>query len=459
MVMTAPVAGAASMSRWIERGALTGAGVGAGAGGWRAQAAATSAPTSVLWKTCGLIFSGPNLRKTSGSHRSMAEFTHLHLHTQYSLLDGAIRLDQLVPKVLERGMKSVAMTDHGNLFGALDFYQRAKAHGVKPIFGCETYVAPDRHDKTERKSHHMILLAKDQVGWKNLSFLNSMGYLEGFYYNPRIDKKLLREHSQGLVGLSACLGGEVAQTIMRRGPEAAEGIALEMQDIFGKGSFFLELQPNGLEEQENVNGHLLELSKKTGIPVIATNDCHYLNQNDARAHEILMCVQQKRTLQDEKRLPHRTDAFFVKTPGEMEAYFQHTPEARENAARIGELCNVDFKLGDTFLPKFSVPEGMTAESYLQEIAEQGLRRRIEEAHKRGARIDGDAYQARLALELGVIQKMNFAGYFLIVWDFIRYAKEAGIPVGPGRGSGAGSLVAYSMRITDIDPIENKLLFE
>src|SRR5215471_1045105 len=389
----------------------------------------------------------------------MAEFTHLHLHTQYSLLDGAIRLDQLFPKVLERGMKSVAMTDHGNLFGALDFYQRAKAHGVKPIFGCETYVAPDRHDKTERKSHHMILLAKDQVGWKNLSYLNSMGYLEGFYYNPRIDKKLLREHSQGLIGLSACLGGEVAQTIMRRGPEAAEGIAREMQDIFGKGNFFLELQPNGLEEQEQVNGHLLDLAKKTGIPVIATNDCHYLNQTDARAHEILMCVQQKRTLQDEKRLHHRNDAFFVKTPAEMEAYFRHIPEALENAARVGELCKVEFQLGDTFLPKFAVPEGMTAESYLQQIAERGLERRIEEAHRRGARVDGDAYRARLALELGVIQKMSFAGYFLIVWDFIRYAKEAGIPVGPGRGSGAGSLVAYSMRITDIDPIENKLLFE
>src|SRR5262245_62558993 len=212
----------------------------------------------------------------------MSEFTHLHLHTQYSLLDGAIRLDQLFPKVLERGMKSVAMTDHGNLFGALDFYQRAQAHGVKPIFGCETYVAPDRHDKTERRSHHLILLAKDNVGWKNLSYLNSMGYLEGFYYNPRIDKRLLREHAEGLVGLSACLGGEVAQTLMRRGPLAGEETAREFQDIFGKGNFFLELQPNGLEDQENVNGLLLEMSNSTGIPVIATNDCHYLRGSDVR---------------------------------------------------------------------------------------------------------------------------------------------------------------------------------
>ena len=389
----------------------------------------------------------------------MSEFTHLHLHTQYSLLDGAIRLDHLFPKVLERGMKSVAITDHGNLFGALDFYQRAKAHGVKPIFGCETYIAPDRLDKTERRSNHLILLAKNEVGWKNLSYLNSMGYLEGFYYNPRIDKPLLRAHSEGLVGLSACLGGEVAQTIMRRGPAAAEGAALEFADIFGKGNFFLELQPNGLEEQETVNGHLLELSKKTGIPVVATNDCHYLDQGDARAHEILMCVQQKKTIHDEKRLHHRNEAFFVKTPAEMEAYFKHIPQALENAAMLGDLCNVEFKLGETFLPKFQVPDGMTAESYLQEIAEKGLKKRIEEAYRRGDKVDGDVYAARLALELGVITKMHFAGYFLIVWDFIRYAKEHGIPVGPGRGSGAGSLVAYATRITDIDPISNKLLFE
>jgi DNA polymerase-3 subunit alpha len=389
----------------------------------------------------------------------MPEFTHLHLHTQYSLLDGAIRLDQLFPKVLERGMKSVAMTDHGNLFGALDFYQRAKAHGVKPIFGCETYVAPDRLDKTERRSNHLILLAKNEAGWKNLSYLNSMGYLEGFYYNPRIDKPLLRKHAEGLIGLSACLGGEIAQTIRRRGPEAAEGAAKEFEDIFGKGNFFLEMQPNGLEEQELVNGHLVEISKKTGIGVVATNDCHYLNQDDARSHEILMCVQQKKTIHDEKRMHHRNDAFFVKTPAEMEAYFKHIPEALENAAKLGELCNVEFKLGDTFLPKFQVPDGMTAESYLQTIAEDGLKKRIEEAHRRKEKVDGDAYAARLALELGVIQKMRFAGYFLIVWDFIRYAKEHRIPVGPGRGSGAGSLVAYCTRITDIDPIANKLLFE
>ncbi len=390
----------------------------------------------------------------------MAEFTHLHLHTQYSLLDGAIRLDDLFPKVLERGMKQVAITDHGNLFGALDFYEKAKKHGVKPIFGCETYIAPDRHDKTERRSNHLILLAKDNVGWKNLSYLNSMGYLEGFYYNPRIDKKLLREHSEGLIGLSACLGGEVAQLMMRRGPEAAETAAREFDDIFGRGNFFLEMQPNGLEEQEQVNGHLVELSKKTGIPVIATNDCHYLNKTDAHAHEILMCVQQKKTIQDEKRMHHRNEAFFVKTPAEMDAYFKHIPEAMENAARVGELCShVEFDLGKSFLPRFTVPEGYDADTYVTEVAREGLKKRIEEAHRRGAKVDGDLYAARLELELGVIKRMQFPGYFLIVWDFIRHAKEQRIPVGPGRGSGAGSLVAYCMRITDIDPIEHKLLFE
>jgi DNA polymerase-3 subunit alpha len=389
----------------------------------------------------------------------MPEFTHLHLHTQYSLLDGAIRLDDLFPKVLDLGMKQVAMTDHGNLFGALDFYEKARKHGVKPIFGCETYVAPDRHDKTERKSNHLILLAKNNVGWKNLSYLNSMGYLQGFYYNPRIDKALLREHADGLVATSACLGGEVAQTLMRRGVEASEQVAREFDDIFGRGNFFLEMMPNGLEDQEKVNGELYEMSKRTGIPVIATNDCHYLNRQDARAHEILMCVQQKRTVKDEKRLHHRTDAYFMKTAAEMDAYFKHMPEAMENAAKIGELCNVTFDLGKTFLPKFQVPDGYDADTYVAELAQKGLRDRLEALTRQGMKFDGDAYEARLALEIGVIQKMKFSGYFLIVWDFINYAKQHGIPVGPGRGSGAGSLVAYSLRITDIDPLANKLLFE
>jgi DNA polymerase III subunit alpha len=389
----------------------------------------------------------------------MAEFTHLHLHTQYSLLDGAIRVDDLFPAILERGMKSAAITDHGNLFGTIHFYEKAKAHGVKPIFGCETYVAPDRLDKTQRRSHHLILLAKNNVGWRNLSYLNSMGFLEGFYYNPRIDKKLLREHSEGLIGLSACLGGEMAQSLMRRGESAAIDVAREYESIFGKGNFFMEIQPNGLEEQETVNGQLIEISKKTEIPLIATNDCHYLNRKDARPHEILMCVQQKRTINDEDRMHHRTDAYYVKSPSEMNAYFTQIPQAMENAARIGDLCNVELDLGKNLLPRFKVPNDADPHSYLRALAERGLKERLEAAVRLGKKVDGDHYLHRLELELGVITKMDFSGYFLIVWDFINFAKKNSIPVGPGRGSGAGSLVAYSLRITDIDPIENKLLFE
>ena len=271
-----------------------------------------------------------------------------------------------------------------------------------------------------------------------------MGYLEGFYYNPRIDKQLLREHAEGLIGLSACLGGEVAQTIMRRGPGGGRGRRrASTRTSSGRATSSSRCSPTGSRSRSRSTATCIELSKKTGIGVVATNDCHYLNQDDARAHEILMCVQQKKTIHDEKRMHHRNDAFFVKTPAEMEAYFKHIPEALENAARIAELCNVEFKLGKTFLPKFKVPDGMTAESYLREVAAGGPEEALRGGAPRAARRStATPTRARLALELGVIQKMGFAGYFLIVWDFINYAKEHGIPVGPGRGSGAGSLVAY-----------------
>jgi len=389
----------------------------------------------------------------------MAGFTHLHLHTQYSLLDGAIRLDELFPKALALGMKQVAMTDHGNLFGALDFYLKAKAHGVKPILGCETYVAQDRFDRSERKSHHLVLLAKNNAGWKNLSYLNSMAFLEGFYYNPRIDRKLLRERSDGLIGLSACLGGAVSRAILYSGMPAAEEVAREYDDILGRGNYFLEVQANGLPDQEKVNAGIIEISKKTGIPIIATNDCHYLERRDARAHEILMCVGQKTTINDSKRMQHPTDAYYLRSPEEMSALFKDLPEALENAERIGEMCNVEIKLGETQLPRFQVPDGYDADSYLTELALKGLSERLATAARLGQKFDADQYRARLELELGVIRTMQFSGYFLIVWDFINYAKQNDIPVGPGRGSGAGSLVAYSVRITDIDPIVNKLLFE
>jgi DNA polymerase-3 subunit alpha len=388
------------------------------------------------------------------------DFTHLHLHTSYSLLDGAIRLDDLFPKVLEHGMKAVAMTDHGNMFGAVDFYKRAKAAGVKPLFGTETYVAgEDRTDRTNRKNHHLILLARNEEGYKNLTYLNSMGYLEGFYYNPRIDKPLLRERGKGLVGLSACLGSEVAQTVLREGVSKAREVAREYQSFFEPGCYFLEVMPNGLDEQAQVNDAYRQIGRETGIPVVATNDCHYVNRGDYKAHEILMAIQQGKTLEDEKRLSHKNDAYYIKSPQEMEAAFRDWPEVLENTARIAEMCTVELQLGKTMLPSYKVPEGHDLDSYIEEVARAGLERRFGEKQGRGERFDADAYRERLVYELGVIKKMGFSGYFLIVWDFINWSKEHGIPVGPGRGSGAGSVAAWALRITDIDPISFKLLFE
>ena len=389
------------------------------------------------------------------------EFTHLHLHTQYSLLDGAIRLKDLFPKVLSLGMKSVAVTDHGNLYGVIDVYQQAKAHGVKPIFGCETYVSSgaDMKDRSSRKNYHLILLAKNEVGFKNLTYLNSMGFIEGFYYNPRIDKKILKERSEGLIGLSACLGSEVAQTVNKQGYERGKEVALEYQSLFEPGSYYLEVMPNGLPEQNEVNEAYRRMGRETGIPVVATNDCHYVNRSDYKAHEVLMSIQQKRTIYDKDRLSHDTDAYYIKSVAEMEAPFHDWPEVLENAAKIADQCNVSLKLGKPMLPLYKVPESYDRDTYVTHVAEQGLERRFREKTARGEKFDPDEYRARLVFELDVIKKMGFSGYFLIVWDFINWAKEHGIPVGPGRGSGAGSVAAYALRITDVDPITFKLLFE
>ncbi|HEY4242405.1 MAG TPA: DNA polymerase III subunit alpha [Kofleriaceae bacterium] len=390
----------------------------------------------------------------------MSGFTHLHVHTQYSLLDGAIRVKDLFPKVQGLGMDTVAVTDHGNMFGALDLYSEAKAAGTKLIFGCETYVAAtDRTDRTNRRNYHLILLAKNEQGYKNLSYLNSMGYLEGFYYNPRIDKKLLREHSQGLIGLSACLGGEIAQTLEKNGVAAAEETAKEYASMFEPGDFFLELMPTPMAEQETLNGELVRMSKKLGIPLVATNDCHYVNQSDAQAHDVLMAIQTGKSLKDEKRLKHVVDSYYLKSPSEMDAAFKHIPEAIENTEAIAARCNVKLKLDQTYLPKYKVPDGETLDTYMENIVTRGLERRFRELTERGFAFDPDRYRERCKTELAVIVKMGFSGYFLIVWDFINHAKEQGIPVGPGRGSGAGSAVAWAMRITDIDPLEFKLLFE
>jgi DNA polymerase-3 subunit alpha len=390
----------------------------------------------------------------------MAEFTHLHLHSQYSLLDGAIRLSDLFPTVKKYGMSSVALTDHGNMYGMVDFYKKAKDAGVKPIFGCETYIsATDRFDKTERKNYHLILLAKTNEGYKNLQYLNSMGYLEGFYYHPRIDKKLLKDRSKGLVGLSACLGGEVAQTLMKEGYERAKEIALEYKSIFEDGSYFLEIQPNGLDEQETLNDAIRKLSRETGIGMVATGDCHYVNMADWKSHNILMCIQQGKTLNDPGKLEHRTPSYYIQPPEEFNKKFHDVPEALENTVKIASMCNVELDLGKTYLPKYKVPEGFDLDSYVRKVAEDGLERRFRELTERGRAFDPDQYRARLRIELDVIVKMGFSGYFLIVWDFINWAKSQGIPVGPGRGSGAGSLVAYALTITDLDPIPYNLLFE
>ncbi len=398
----------------------------------------------------------------------MPGFTHLHVHSQYSLLDGAIRLPDLFKTVRGHGMDAVALTDHGNMYGMVDFYKRAKAEGIKPIFGCETYITSDRFDRTERKNYHLILLAKDQVGYHNLQYLNSKGFLEGFYYNPRIDKTILRERSEGLIGLSACLGGEIAQTLNSGGYAAAREVAKEYAGIFAPGDFFLEVMDNGLPEQAVLNGELRNIAKETGIPLVATGDCHYVARKDARAHEVLMAIQQGRTLTDEKRLKHDVDSYYIKTSAEFETAFHDLPQALESTADIAKRCNVELDLGKTYLPRFRVPpefggngpsETWDLDGFTRTVANKGLERRFDEMSALGIKFDPDQYRARLEIELGVLFKMGFSGYFLIVWDFINHAKEQGIPVGPGRGSGAGSIVAYSMRITDIDPIPYNLLFE
>jgi DNA polymerase-3 subunit alpha len=389
----------------------------------------------------------------------MSEFTHLHVHSQYSLLDGAIRLKDLFPRLKELGMDTVALTDHGNMFGTVDFYKKAKAAGIKPIFGSEIYICDDRFNRQSRRNYHLILLARNEEGFRNLRYLNSMGFLEGFYYHPRIDKKLLKEHSAGLFGLSACLGGEIAQVLVQGGYEQAKQTALGYRDLFEPGAFHLEIQPNGLTEQDEVNDAWRRLARETGIPLVATGDCHYVHQGDARAHEVLMAIQQGRTLADDKRLQHKTDAYYLKSAAEFNAYFHDVPEALENTVKIARACNVDLQLGKTMLPRYRVPEGYDIPSYFRKAAEDGLARRFEEFTALHKKFDPDQYRAQLEKEIQVIIKMDFPGYFLIVWDFINWAKEHSIPVGPGRGSGAGSLVAFSLRITDLDPLPYNLLFE
>ncbi len=388
-------------------------------------------------------------------------FTHLHLHTQYSLLDGAIKVPQLMAFAKEHKIEAVAITDHGNMYGVVDFYSQARKAGLKPIIGCEVYVAPqDLRDRSSPTCYHLVLLAENLEGYRNLVQLVSLAHLEGFYYHPRIDKTALRAHSGGLIGLSACLAGEVSRWIAGGQHERARRVAEEYREILGPDNFFLEIQHNGLAEQERVNAEIAALARETGIPLVATNDCHYPTRQDRDAHEILLCIQTGKTLADPKRMTYETDQFYLKSPEEMAAQFSDYPEAIETAIRIAERCQSYNILPEhPMLPTYEVPAGYTLESYLAERAQEGLKTRVQAAAARGETLDGERYEKRLADELRVIQQMGFAGYFLIVWDFINQARKLGVPVGPGRGSGAGSLVAYALRITDIDPIRYELLFE
>ncbi|MDH4163927.1 MAG: DNA polymerase III subunit alpha [Nitrospirota bacterium] len=397
-----------------------------------------------------------------------SQFVHLHLHTEYSLLDGAISVDNLVKKAVELKMPAVAVTDHGNLFSVIDFYQKALKAGVKPIIGCEIYVAPGsrfekampggRHDE---EFYHLILLARNKQGYKNLVKLVTSAFLEGFYYKPRIDKELLQKHREGLIGLSACLGGEIPSLLLQNRYEEAKKAALQYQSILGQENFYFELQDNGIPEQEQANRELLKLSQETGIPVVATNDCHYLDMEDHKAHDALLCIQTGKMVKDANRMKFSSETFYMKTPEEMKKAFSYVPEAITNTIRIAERCNVELELGKYHLPHFPVPDGYTLNSYMAELARKGLDERfIEIETVRGAgTVDRESYRKRLESEIQMIEKMGFSGYFLIVADFIRYGKEHGIPVGPGRGSAAGSLAAYCLRITDLDPIPYNLLFE
>jgi DNA polymerase-3 subunit alpha len=390
-----------------------------------------------------------------------ADFVHLHTHTQFSLLDGAIRLNDLFHKANEYKMPALAITDHGSMIGAIHFYKNAIKNGIKPIIGCEVYVAPvSRLEKPvggEENAYHLILLARNREGYQNLMWLVSEGYQKGFYRKPRIDKEVLREHSNGLIGLSACLHGEIPIHILRDQRKKALEAAAEYADILGKDNFYLEIQDNGLEMQKTVNDEMIYLAKELSLPLVATNDCHYLRKEDAAAHEVLLCIQTGKTIRDEDRFRFSSDQLYFKSPDEMIQAFSHVPEAIKNTVAIAERCNLNLDFSEIHLPTYDVPEGETLESYLRNKAEEGL-----DLHVRREKVpqgQEEAYRERLSEELNIINRMGYPGYFLIVWDFIRWAKERKIPVGPGRGSGAGSLVAYALGITDIDPITYGLLFE
>jgi DNA polymerase-3 subunit alpha len=393
-------------------------------------------------------------------------FVHLHLHTDYSLLDGACEIDRLMTRAAELRMPAVAITDHGNLFGAVKFYEAALKRGLKPILGCEVYVATtsrfDRLPDSDRP-YHLILLCENERGYRNLLKLASSAFLEGFYYKPRIDKGLLAKHADGLIGLSGCLRGEVSVALSADKFDAARQAAYDLRDMFGKGNFYLEIQDQGLPEEKRINPQMVRLSRETGVPLVATNDCHYLTQEDARAQDVLVCIQTGKTVSDSNRMKFATDQFYFKTPEEMYAIFGEIPDALSRTLEVAERCNVHLEAKQHVFPHFEVPPGETLDSYFEKVTREGFllrRQRLEQLAAAGKlRYPLEAYEERLEREIELVKQMRFAGYFLIVWDFIRYARDKCIPVGPGRGSAAGSLAAYSLHITDIDPLQHGLLFE
>ena len=383
-------------------------------------------------------------------------FAHLHLHSEYSLLDGACRVKELVAAVKELGQEAVAITDHGAMYGAVDFYKEAKKQGIKPIIGCEMYVAPrsmtDKTHGVDSDYSHLVLLCENMTGYRNLIKLVSLSWTEGFYGKPRTDRRTLSKHTEGLIALSACLAGEIPKLLLNGDYASAYKRALEYREMFGEDNFFLELQNHGIEEQKTVSEGLLRLHSETGISLVVTNDCHYIRKSDARTHEILLCIQTKSTVNDPGAFKFPTNEFYLKSEAEMRSLFPDYPEAADNTVRIAERCNVEFEFGHTKLPHFEVPGGMDHAVYLKNMCYDGLRAKY--SHP-----DDERLLSRLQYELSVVDKMGYTDYYLIVNDFVQYAKSHGIPVGPGRGSGAGSLAAYCVGITDVDPMKYDLLFE
>ncbi len=397
----------------------------------------------------------------------MSEFTHLHLHTEYSLLDGACDVTKLVDRVAALGQKAVAMTDHGNIYGAVHFFEAAKAKGIKPILGCELYVCKAEDHRKEAPNdqyNHLLVLAENEAGYQNLIRLTSEASLNGFYRRPRVSKKYLAENCKGLIGFSGCLSGELCEELKAGRYEKAKGVALQYQDIFGKGNFFLEIQDQGLDDEKRINSDLHRLERELEIPLVATNDSHYLCGEDSHAHDVMLCVQTGAKIHEANRFKFDSDQFFVKSADEMARLFKDSPDVLKRTMAIAERCNLKLHAVESPFPEFAVPEAHTTESYFEEVCRAGYRRRLETSirllESRGVlRTPIHEYDARLEREIAIIKQMKYAGYFLIVWDFIKYARDHGIPVGPGRGSAAGSLVAYAMEITNIDPLQNELLFE